>query len=288
MDISKYKIKFRSDLKLSDINTDSSGKFESKKDAEKLLEENIERMAEFQGMLYAQNKYALLIIIQAMDTAGKDGTIKHVMSGLNPQGTQVYSFKQPSPEELDHDYLWRASKNLPERGRIGIFNRSHYEDVLVVRVHDLLKNSQIPEEFLTKDIWKNRFRQIRDFERHLYENGIITVKLFLHISKEEQTERLIARIDDKTKNWKFSAGDLAERKYWDDYQRCYQEAISETSTDESPWYVVPADKKWYARLVVSEIIIQTLEGLKLAYPALTEQQAADLAEFKRQLMNKEV
>jgi PPK2 family polyphosphate:nucleotide phosphotransferase len=288
MDISKYQIKFRSDVKLSDIKTGSTGKFESKKDAEKLLEENIERMAELQDMLYAQNKYALLVIIQAMDTAGKDGTIKHVMSGLNPQGTQVYSFKQPSQEELDHDYLWRAVKNLPERGRIGIFNRSHYEDVLVVRVHNLQVKSQVPEEFLTEDIWKNRFRQIRDFERHLHENGIVTVKLFLHISKEEQTERLIARIDDKAKNWKFSAGDLEERKYWDDYQHCYEDAINETSTDESPWYVIPADKKWFARLAASEIIIQTLEGMKLAYPKITDQQAADLVEFRRKLENNEV
>lgn len=288
MDTGNYKINLHSDLVLSEIKTSDNGNLESKKDAGKLLAENVERMAELQSMLYAQNKYALLIIIQAMDTAGKDGTIKHVMSGLNPQGTQVHSFKQPSMEELDHDYLWRASKNLPERGRIGIFNRSYYEEVLVVRVHNLLKNQQIPQRLVTESIWKDRYRQIRDFERYLHENGIVTVKLFLHISKEEQKNRLIERIDDKAKNWKFSAGDIEERKYWDEYQQYYQEAISETSTHESPWYVIPADKKWFARYLVSEIIIHTLEDLNLQFPMVSQKQAEDLIGFRKKLLNNEV
>jgi PPK2 family polyphosphate:nucleotide phosphotransferase len=284
MDISKFQIEHRSDVKLSDIKTDQNGKISSKEDGEKLLAENTERMAELQDKLYAQDKYSLLIIFQAMDTAGKDGAIKHVMSGLNPQGTHVHSFKRPSDEELDHDYLWRATKNLPERGLIGIFNRSYYEDVLVVRVHDLVKNSQLPKEFITDDLWKNRFRQIRDYEQYLYENGTVILKFFLHISKEEQKERLLGRIDDKTKNWKFEAGDLTERKYWDDYQRCYQEAISETSTKQAPWFVVPADKKWFARLVISEVIVKTLESLNPEYPTISKEQAEILKDCKQKLM----
>jgi PPK2 family polyphosphate:nucleotide phosphotransferase len=284
MDISKFQIEHHSDVKLSDIKTDQNGKISSKEDGEKLLAENTERMAELQDKLYAQDKYSLLIIFQAMDTAGKDGAIKHVMSGLNPQGTHVHSFKRPSDEELDHDYLWRATKNLPERGLIGIFNRSYYEDVLVVRVHDLVKNSQLPKEFITDDLWKNRFRQIRDYEQYLFENGTVILKFFLHISKEEQKERLLGRIDDKTKNWKFEAGDLTERKYWDDYQRCYQEAISETSTKQAPWFVVPADKKWFARLVISEVIVKTLESLNPQYPTISKEQAEILKDCKQKLM----
>ena len=284
MDISKFQIEHGSDLKLSDIKTDQNGKISSKEDGERLLAENTEKMAELQDKLYAQDKYSLLIIFQAMDTAGKDGAIKHVMSGLNPQGTHVHSFKRPSDEELDHDYLWRASKNLPERGLIGIFNRSYYEDVLVVRVHDLLKNSQLPKEFITDDIWKNRFRQIRDYEQYLHENGTVILKFFLHISKEEQKERLLGRIDDKTKNWKFEAGDLTEREYWDEYQRCYQEAISETSTRHAPWFVIPADKKWFARLMVSEVIVKTMESLNPEFPTISKEQADILKDCKRKLM----
>ena len=285
MDISTYKVKPHSDFLLSEIKTNETGLSELKNDSEKKMAENIQRMAEIQAKLYARDKYALLIIIQAMDTAGKDGTIKHVMSGLNPQGTQVHSFKQPSAEELNHDYLWRAVKCLPERGQIGIFNRSYYEDVLVVRVHDLLKYQQVPPELITHAIWKDRFRQIRDFEKYLYENGIITVKFFLHISKEEQKNRLIARIDDKTKNWKFSSADINERGYWEEYQRCYQEAISETSSKQAPWYIIPADKKWFARFMVSEIIVQTLETLKLDYPVIGKTQAKLLKEFKQKLLS---
>ena len=242
MDTSNYKIEHKSNFKLSDIKTNQTGSFDSKDDAQKQLVENIQRMSELQSKLYAQNKYALLIIFQAMDTAGKDGAIKHVMSGMNPQATHVHSFKQPSDEELDHDYLWRASKNLPERGQIGIFNRSYYEDVLVVRVHNLLKSQQMPSELIKDTIWKDRFRQIQDYEQYLYENGTIVIKFFLHISKNEQKKRLLDRIEDKTKNWKFAAADLYERKYWDTYQQYYQETISETSTKQSPWFVIPSDK----------------------------------------------
>lgn len=284
MDINKYKIDHNSDFKLSEIKTSQTGKFASKEETEKQLLENAERMDDLQGKLFAQDKYALLIIFQGMDTAGKDGAIKHVMSGLNPQATHVHSFKQPSAEELDHDYLWRAARNLPERGLIGIFNRSYYEDVLVVRVHNLVKNQQIPKEFITDTIWKDRFRQIRDFERYLHENGIITVKFFLHISKEEQKERLLQRIADKTKNWKLSAADINERQYWEDYQRYNEEAIRETSTKQTPWYVIPADKKWFARLIISEVIVQTMESLKLAYPVIGKVQEKVLQECKQRLL----
>jgi PPK2 family polyphosphate:nucleotide phosphotransferase len=206
------------------------------------------------------------------------------MSGFNPQATQVHSFKQPSLEELNHDYLWRVSHQLPERGHIGIFNRSYYEDVLVVRVHDLVKKENIPGELIDEQIWENRFRQIRDFERYLVENGIIIVKFFLHISKSEQKKRLLARIDDQTKNWKFSEADLAERGYWDQYQSCYQEAIDNTSTKNVPWYIVPSDKKWYARLVISEVLIKTLEKLNLDYPVVSKEQMGVLAKCKQKLL----
>jgi polyphosphate:nucleotide phosphotransferase, PPK2 family len=285
MDIDKYKIEHNSEFKLSDIKPDQTGKYASKDEAERQLVQNVQLMEEFQSKLYAQDKYALLIIFQAMDTAGKDGTIKHVMSGLNPQGTHVHSFKQPSAEELDHDYLWRAVKNLPERGTIGIFNRSYYEEVLVVRVHDLIKKQQIPKEFITDNIWKDRFRQIRDFERYLYENGIITLKFFLHISKEEQKKRLLERIDDKMKNWKFSTADMHEREYWNDYQHCYQEAMAETNTKQAPWYIIPSDKKWFARLMVSEVIVKTMESLKLEYPIIDKEQEKVLNDCKQNLLN---
>ncbi|MFA6025098.1 MAG: polyphosphate kinase 2 family protein [Ignavibacteriaceae bacterium] len=242
-------------------------------------------MVELQNKLYAENKWALLIIFQAMDAAGKDSAIKHVMSGLNPQGTEVFSFKQPSAEELDHDYLWRITKSLPERGRIGIFNRSHYEDVLVVRVHDYVKSSKLPIQFITKDIWNDRFRQINNFERYLYENGILTIKFFLNLSKEEQKKRFLERLDNPSKNWKFSEADLNERGLWNEYQKVYEEAIAATATKNSPWYIIPADKKWFARLAISEVIIKTLEKLKLEYPKLDEEQIQNLSKYKEILSN---
>jgi PPK2 family polyphosphate:nucleotide phosphotransferase len=285
MDINKFLAEPDKKVKLSKIDTRDTGNFKSKEEAVIELDENIDRMAELQDKLYAQDKYSLLIVLQAMDTAGKDGIIKHVMKGLNPQGTSVESFKQPSAEELDHDYLWRVNKSLPERGQIGIFNRSYYEEVLVVKVHDLIKNQQLPKEVVSDKIWDKRYRQIRDYEKYLSENGTVIVKIFLHISKEEQKKRLLDRIEDTSKNWKFSAADIKERGYWDNYQECYEDAISETSTKYAPWYIIPADKKWYARLAVSEIIVKTLESLNLQYPEVGEEQLKVLEECKKKLLS---
>ena len=281
----KFLAKSNEKINLSKIPTDDTQIFADKSYANKMVEENIERMQELQYQLYASDKYSLLFIFQAMDAAGKDSTIKHVMSGLNPQGTQVFSFKKPSDEELDHGYLWRISKALPERGRIGIFNRSHYEEVLVVRVHDLIKYQKLPEEVTTNDIWQKRYEQINNFEKYLYENGTIILKFFLHVSKEEQKKRFLERIEDKSKNWKFAEADLKEREYWNDYQKCYQEAISATSKDYAPWFVIPADKKWFTRLLVSEIIVKKLESLNLKYPELGKEQLDSLENCKQQLLS---
>ncbi|NWJ51945.1 MAG: polyphosphate kinase 2 family protein [Bacteroidetes bacterium] len=275
----------KSKFKLSRIKTDDTNSFKSKDDSLIRLEKNIEKLSNLQDKLYAQGKHGIVLIFQAMDTAGKDGAIKHVMSGLNPQGTSVYSFKQPSVEDLKHDYLWRANKHLPERGQIGIFNRSYYEELLVVRVHDLLKTQNIPEELITDHIWKDRYQQINNYEQYLAENGFLTIKLFLHISKEEQKERLLSRIDDKSKNWKFSEADLKERGYWQQYQDCYEELLQNTSTERNPWFIIPSDKKWFARLLISEIIVQHLEDLNLAYPNLDPKQEVALEECKKQLLN---
>ena len=274
-------------LNLKDHPTDFTGDYKEKKDAEKDLQKNIKRLAELQDVLYAQNIHALLIIFQAMDAAGKDSTIEHVMSGINPQGCQVVSFKQPSAEELDHDFLWRCAIATPERGRIGIFNRSHYEEVIVVRVHpQVLQAQQLPDEIKNdKNIWKNRYRQIKNFEETLAENGIHTVKFFLHVSKEEQKKRFLARIDEPDKNWKFSAGDVKERELWDDYMNAYRDAIEATSTEKAPWYIIPADKKWFMRLVVEEIIVKKLESLDLQYPVLSETHKQELIEMKKMLEN---
>ena len=274
-------------LNLKDHPTDFTGDYKEKKDAEKDLQKNIKRLAELQDVLYAQNIHALLIIFQAMDAAGKDSTIEHVMSGINPQGCQVVSFKQPSAEELDHDFLWRCAIATPERGRIGIFNRSHYEEVIVVRVHpQVLQAQQLPDEIKNdKNIWKNRYRQIKNFEETLAENGIHTVKFFLHVSKEEQKKRFLARIDEPDKNWKFSAGDVKERELWDDYMNAYRDAIEATSTEKAPWYIIPADKKWFMRLAVSEIIVKKLESLDLQYPVLSETHKQELIEMKKMLEN---
>ncbi len=284
MNITEFTVDGKSKFHLSNIKTDSAGKMRSKQEAEKYLQKNMLKMQELQDKFYAQDRYSVLIIIQAMDTAGKDGIIKHVMTGLNPQGTDVHSFKVPSAEELNHDYLWRAHKNLPQRGQFGIFNRSYYEELLVVKVHDLITTQKIPDELVTRDIWKQRFRQIKDFERYLYENGTVIIKIFLHISKDEQKKRLLERIEDTSKNWKFSGADIKERGFWDQYQECYQEVIRKTSTSKAPWYVVPADKKWFARLVISEVVVQTLEGLKLKFPSLGRTELKQLEESKRKLM----
>lgn len=284
MNLNHFLVKPNSKLDLPKIDTAYTANFKSKKEAKKLLEENIKKMRELQSKLYAQDRYSLLLVFQAMDAAGKDGTIKHVMSGVNPQGTQVYSFKQPSAQELDHGYLWRINKALPERGRIGIFNRSHYEEVLVVRVHNLIKFQKLPEKYINNDIWHQRYRQINDFEKYCFENGIVILKFFLHLSKEEQKKRFLSRIDDPAKNWKFSSADLKERGFWNNYQKAYEEALSATSKKHSPWFVIPADKKWFMRLVVSEIIVDAMKKLKPEYPVLSKEQIEQLKKAKEELM----
>lgn len=264
----------------------------TKEEAEKLLSENREKLEKLQDKLYADDKYAVLIIFQAMDAAGKDGTVKHVMSGVNPQGCQVYSFKQPSTEELDHDYLWRIYKCLPERGRIGVFNRSHYEDVLVAKVHpEIVLNGKLPKIKKVEDIdekfWKKRYRQINDFEKHLTENGTLVLKFFLNVSQDEQEKRFLARLEDESKNWKFSASDLKERKYWDNYMKAYSDMLTHTSTDEAPWYVIPADNKWFMRYAVGQIICDKMQELKLHYPILSDAAKADIEKAKNELTVKD-
>lgn len=283
MKIEKFLAAEGKKVNLKDHPTDFTGDYKDKKDAVKDLEKNIERLAELQDILYAQNVHALLIVFQAMDAAGKDGAIKHVMTGLNPQGCQVVAFKAPSAEEQDHDFLWRCQKALPERGRIGIFNRSHYEEVLVVRVHpQILQSQQLPDEIKNdKDIWKKRYEQIRNWEDTLAANGTHVLKFFLNVSKDEQKKRFLERIDQPEKNWKFSAGDAKERAFWSDYMKAYEDAISATSTEKSPWYIIPADKKWFTRLAVSEIIVKKLESLSLRYPVVTDAQKAELSEARK-------
>lgn len=279
---------FRADgiggFRLDEHRTDYTGYYKSKEEAEAALRENTLEIVKEQGKLYALGEYSLLLIFQGMDAAGKDGAIKRVMSGLDPQGTQVWSFKQPSLEEVKHDYLWRISRRLPERGQIGIFNRSYYEEVLVTRVHNLIENERIPQELLD-NCWEKRYRQIRDFERYLYENGTVIVKFFLNISKEEQKKRLMSRIDNVSKNWKFSESDIKERRYWNSYLKCYEKAINGTSTDYAPWYVIPADKKWFSWLAISKIILETLKSLDLKYPILKEDQTQLLQKYKKVLQN---
>jgi PPK2 family polyphosphate:nucleotide phosphotransferase len=257
---------------------------ELKDESKELLQTGVQMLAELQDKLYAQDRWSVLLLFQAMDAAGKDGTIKHVMSGVNPQGCQVYSFKQPSAEELDHTWCWRYTNCLPERGRIGIFNRSYYEEVLVVRVHKAILDAQkMPPRLVTRDIWEQRFRDIRAFERHLADNGTLVLKFFLNVSRKEQKQRFMERLDTPEKNWKFSAADVRERGFWDDYMHAYEEAIRATAAPHAPWYVVPADAKWYTRLLVAAAIILELEKLGLHYPEVTEKQRAELAEARRLL-----
>ncbi len=283
MNIEKFLVGENKKLNLKNYSTDFTDDYVDKKKAVEDLQKNVARLAELQDVLYAENKHALLIIFQAMDAAGKDGAIKHVMSGLNPQGCEVTSFKQPSAEELDHDYLWRSMRRIPERGRIGIFNRSYYEDVLVVRVHpEILQMQSLPEKIKNdRSLWKKRFEQIRNFEEYLTENSIHVVKFFLNVSKEEQKERFLARIDTPEKNWKFSAGDAKERGFWNDYMRAFEDAMQNTSAKDAPWYIIPADKKWFTRLAVSEIIIRKMESLNLQYPKISEAQRQSLLEAKK-------
>jgi PPK2 family polyphosphate:nucleotide phosphotransferase len=274
-------------FRLKDYDPAHTGGVKSKEEAQRLLEEGVAKLAELQDKLYADDRWALLLVFQAMDAAGKDGAIKHVMSGVNPQGCQVYSFKAPSAEELDHDYLWRTMKSVPERGRIGIFNRSYYEEVLVVRVHpDFLKAQHIPESLVTKHIWKERYEDIRAFERYMTRNGILIRKFFLNVSKKEQKRRFLARLDEPEKNWKFSAADIRERSFWDDYMEAYQDMIRHTATPEAPWHVIPADNKWFTRIAVAAAIVETLEGLNPSYPRVDDAKKKELA-AARKLIEKE-
>lgn len=282
--IKRYRVKDGKGFRLEDFDPGDTWKLRSKKHTQKRLEDGTARMSELQAQLYARNQWALLLIFQAMDAAGKDGTIKHVMSGVNPQGCQVYSFKVPSEEELNHDFLWRSAKCLPERGRIGIFNRSYYEEVLVVRVHpELLERQKLPPALVTKDIWSERFEDIKCFERHLARNGVLIRKFFLNVSRREQKQRLLCRLEEPDKNWKFSTADLEERKRWKDYQQAYQEMIQSTATEGAPWYIVPADHKWFTRLVVAEVIVEALESLNLSYPKVDDARRKELGAVRKAL-----
>ncbi len=278
--IDQWRVPPNKSIRLKDYDPGWAGdpdlpKAERKQFAENVLSQDVSKLAEAQDRLYAADRWSILIILQAMDAAGKDGTIKHVMSGINPQGCQVFSFKQPSAEELDHNFLWRYAKALPERGRIGIFNRSYYEEVLVVRVHpELVKAERIPDVKIDDDFWADRFADINAFERHLTRNGTLILKFFLHISKDEQRKRLLKRLKDPKKQWKFSAADIAERAFWDDYMKAYEEAISATSTKWAPWYIIPADHKWVSRALVARIVTTAIESLDLQYPEVTDAQRA--------------
>ncbi len=285
MNVKKFLVPEGKKFSLKTHKTDFTGDYKDKTAAVADLAENIQRLAKLQDVLYAQSVHAILIIFQAMDAAGKDSAIKHVLSGVNPQGCEVHSFKQPSSEELDHDFLWRSMKVLPERGKIGIFNRSYYEEVLVVRVHpEILQLQQLPDRAKKeKDIWKERYTQIRNFEEYLSENGVQVLKFFLNVSKDEQKKRFLKRINEPEKNWKFSAADVKERAFWDDYMKAYEDALAATSTKNAPWYVVPADNKWFTRAVISEIICQRLESLDLKYPELIEANKQRLLEAKKVL-----
>src|SRR5215510_5916464 len=274
-------------FRLKDIDPDDTLEFTSevKPRAKEVLALGVNLLAELQDMLYAQDRWAVLLIFQAMDAAGKDGAIKHVMSGVNPQGCQVFSFKAPSTEELDHDYLWRCLRHLPERGRIGIFNRSYYEETLVVRVHrNFLEKQKLPPELVTKAIWNERFQDIRSFERYLTRNGVVIRKFFLHVSNKEQKKRFLERIEEPEKNWKFSASDIEERQYWDDYMEAYEDMIQNTATKAAPWYVVPADNKWFTRVVVAAAVIEALDSLDLKYPEVSKEKLKGLAAAKKVLL----
>lgn len=284
--INKFRVDRPDKFRLADYDPDDTcGLDIEKAEAKVLLADGIERLSALQEKLYAQDRWSVLAVFQAMDAAGKDGAIKHVMSGINPQGCQVHSFKQPSAEELDHDFLWRIAKALPERGRIGIFNRSHYEDVLVARVHpEILARQRLPGQLTGADIWDERFKSIREFERHLAHNGTLVLKFFLHVSKEEQRKRFLARLEEPAKRWKFDMNDVAERKLWGKYMHAYEDAISHTSRPEAPWYVVPADNKGFARLIIAEAMVEAMEGLKLAFPKVEGPALKELEKVRRALL----
>jgi PPK2 family polyphosphate:nucleotide phosphotransferase len=282
-----YRINDGKHFQLKDYDPADTGHWRSVAQAKEQLQKDIARMEDLQDKLYAQDRWAVLLIFQAMDAAGKDGTIKHVMSGVNPEGCQVTSFKTPSDTELQHDFLWRTNEHLPERGHIGIFNRSYYEEVLVVRVHPpVLKDENLPPSLVTKDIWKERFEDIHCFERHMTRNGTVIRKFFLHLSKKEQKKRFLARLDEPEKHWKFSEADIHERDYWDDYQKAYEDMIRHTASKHAPWYVVPADNKWFTHLVVAAAIVETLEDLNLSYPEVDAQKRKQIQAARKLLMKK--
>jgi PPK2 family polyphosphate:nucleotide phosphotransferase len=287
IEISEFRVEDGQNIELTKFPTLISPFYKNKDDYKVKREKYFDKLSDLQELFYAYNKYALLLIFQGMDAAGKDGIIRHVMSGINPAGCQVFSFKQPSTEDLDHDFIWRVYKCMPERGRIGIFNRSYYEDVLIVKVHpDILNSSQIPPELIeNENFWHNRYRSICDIERHLFRNGTRILKFFLHLSKEEQKKRFLARIDEPDKNWKFSASDVKERKYWEDYTSAYQECITNTSSKKAPWYIIPADDKENARLIISQVIIDTLSELKMNYPVTDEKRKHELHAIREELIN---
>ena len=273
----RFRVRPDKKFRLEDHDAGFTGRFESKEDGKRHLEKGLEKLRNLQERLYAQDQWAVLLIFQAMDAAGKDSVIEHVMSGVNPQGCQVYSFKQPSSEELDHDFLWRTTRCLPERGRIGVFNRSYYEEVLVVRVHpQILAKQKLPATLVTDRIWKERYEDIGAFERYLSRNGTVIRKFFLNVSKDEQRQRFLARLDQPEKNWKFAAADVQERQHWDDYMKAYEKMIEATTSDEAPWFVIPADHKWFTRLAVADVIVETLEGLDLHFPEVSEAQRQEL------------
>src|SRR5919106_1972908 len=284
IDSDDFRVREGKTINLKKWPTEVQPYYKSKKDLETLLSERIDKLSELQTLLYASDRYAILLIFQAMDAAGKDSAIKHVMSGVNPQGCQVFSFKHPSAEELDHDFLWRTTRALPERGRIGIFNRSYYEEVLIVRVRpDVLARQKLPPPLVTRNLWRDRYEDINAFERYLTRNGTIIRKFFLYLSKDEQRRRFLARLDEPSKHWKFDPADLDERDRWDEYIRAYQQALSRTSTRHAPWFIVPADHKWFTRLVIAELVIEALESLDLAFPAVTKAQLDALAEARKRL-----
>ena len=283
MNTENYKVTGNKKISLADFDPKDTGGFASSKDTDALFAKNIELITEYQNRFYAEGKTGLLIVFQAMDAAGKDSAIKNVMTGVNPQGVSVFSFKKPTPEELAHDYLWRAVKVLPERGKIAIFNRSHYEDVLIGKVHKLYERYNLPDYCKTDDTIEKRYKQIRNFEDHLAENGFVSLKFFLHLSKDQQRKRFLERIDVKDKNWKFSEADIEERKYWDDYMEAYESAINATSSPENPWYIVPADKKWFTKILVSEVLLETMQKIDPQYPVVSHEHEAELAKFKQML-----
>ncbi|HML90880.1 polyphosphate kinase 2 family protein [Methyloceanibacter sp.] len=285
--LDRYRVTKGDNFKLKDYPPDDSGNVDfDKKDGQELLEVGVKRLSRLQQRLYAEGRWAVLMVLQGIDTAGKDGIIQHVLTGVNPQGVSVHSFKQPSHLELAHDFLWRAYRRLPMRGRIGIFNRSYYEDVLVVRVHpELLQNQNLPSTLITKDIWKERYQDINDFERHLARNGTVPIKFFLNISKKEQRERLLARLEDPDKMWKFSAADVAERRLWDKYQEVYEDMIRNTATEHAPWYVVPCNKKWFARLVVAAVLSDHIKTIDPSFPKMSNEDAAEIDAAHKELLD---